>query len=228
MPQDNPNKPRKMGKNLYGLGISPLSIANKDHSFSEELMSHKETGLFAIMGEDGYMVSSEYLGRTKAHIEQFAQRMIEDNLLGCIYKMTLDDNLVRTVTSSENMMVNFIVIPRGKDQITSVRFDVGLEYFERATSAAIMNPDDIRVEIEYAVVRGESYKTFIINESIDQINSVAFKIDYEGYPDWKPEDKFYLKVNSFRVILPETFDVSTHTIAVHDILIGVMGGGSKW
>ena len=100
-----------MGKNLYGLGFSPLSVGNKDHAFPEELMSQKETGTFAIMGADGYMVSSEYLGRTKAHIESFANRMVADNTLGKIYKMTLDENLVRTVVSPENMMVNEIVIP---------------------------------------------------------------------------------------------------------------------
>lgn len=222
------NTPRKMGKNLYGLGFSPLSIGNKDHSFPEELMSHKETGLFAIMGEDGYMVSSEYLGRTKAHIEQFAQKMIQDNLLGTIYKMTLDDNLVRTVRSSENMMVNYIVIPREKEPITGLRFDIGLDYFEKETSATIMNPSDIRVEIEYSVVRGDTAKTFKVNEDITRINSTAFKVSYDGYPAKQAEDKYYLKINSFKVITPEGFNFNTHTIAVHDILFAIMGGGTTW
>ena len=111
-------------------------------------MSQKETGTFAIMGADGYMVSSEYLGRTKAHIESFANRMVADNTLGKIYKMTLDENLVRTVVSPENMMVNEIVIPNEKEAITSIRFDVGIEYFERATSATIITASDIKVEID--------------------------------------------------------------------------------
>lgn len=222
------NTPKKMGKNLYGLGFSPLSIGNKDHSFPEEMMSHKETGLFAIMGEDGFMVSSEYLGRTKAHIEQFANRMINDNLLGTIYKLTLDDNLVRTVRTSENLMVNYIVIPREDDPITSIRFDIGIDYFEKETSATIMNLSNIQVEIEYSVFRGESYKTFMIREPIEQINSTAFRVDYSNYPKAKKDDKYYLKVNSFKVLVPEGFNFSTHTIAIHDILIGIMGGDSTW
>ena len=201
-----------MGKNLYGLGFSPLSIGNKDHAFPEELMSQKETGTFAIMGSDGYMISSEYIGRTKAHIEAFAERMVSDNTLGKIYKMTLDENLVRTVIDSDNMMTNGIVIPHGKDPISSIRFNVGIEYFERATSAAIVTASDIKVEIEFDIVRGPSSKTFLITD----------------YPENTADDKFYLRVHKFKVILPESFNKETHTVAVHDILIGVVGGDSKW
>jgi hypothetical protein len=228
LPRENTNKPRKMGKNLYGLGFSPLSIGNKDHAFPEELMSQKETGTFAIMGSDGYMISSEYIGRTKAHIEAFAQRMVTDNTLGKIYKMTLDENLVRTVIDSDNMMANGIVIPHGKDPISSVRFNVGIEYFERATSAAIITASDIKVEIEFDVVRGTYSKTFMVNEPIDQINLLAYKIDYTDYPEKTAEDKYYLRVHKFKVILPERFNKETHTVAVHDILIGIVGGDSKW
>lgn len=228
MAKENPNKPRKMGKNLYGLGFSPLSVGNKDHAFPEELMSQKETGTFAIMGADGYMVSSEYLGRTKAHIESFANRMVADNTLGKIYKMTLDENLVRTVVSPENMMVNEIVIPNEKEAITSIRFDVGIEYFERATSATIITASDIKVEIEFELVRGTHSKSYRISEPIDKINVLAYKLDYDGYPAATPEDKYYLKVSSFKIILPEGFNQETHTVAVHDILIGVIGGASTW
>ena len=220
MPDSTTSSTKKMVRNLYGMGFSPLSIGNKQHAYPEELMAQKDCGLFAIMCADGTLISSEYLGRSKEHIDSFINRCIADNTLGKIYKITIDDNLVRNVITTGNMFVNDVTYDNGENPVAGIRFDVDADFFERETST-IIRANDVRFEIEFGVIKDGNRKNYTINESMTKLNNLAYKIDYTDFP--KSDGLNYsIVVNSFKVIVPDKFDVSKNTIVIHDILFEII------
>ena len=203
----------------YGFGFSPLSNNNREFGFPEEMTSVKSCGLFGIMDHDGNVISNEYITRSKAHLERFVEKLLNDLTLGKLYKITTDDNLVRTITTSENIFTNSVEYDFGKSPITAFRFDFDLDLFLKSTSGLVHNKD-IKINIEFSITRGEEVKNFNIEESIININSKAYKIDYKVFTD--KSEQYKLTISSVKIIVPETVDQNLYSIVLHDILLCIM------
>ena len=91
----------------YGLGFSPLSIKNaKSHGFVEEIVANKQVGMYGIIVDSAkHVVSHEYLARTKNHLNSFVTRLLQDNTLGKLYKITVNDELVTIIENGETNLV---------------------------------------------------------------------------------------------------------------------------
>lgn len=204
----------------FGFGFSPLSNSNREHGFPEEITSVKSCGLFGIMDHNGNVISGEYIARSKAHLERFVDKLLTDITLGKIYKITTDDNLVRTIMDSENIFTNSVEYDYDTTKINGFRFDFDLDLFVKSTSGLIHNKD-IEISIDFSVTKGDETKTFNITESIVNINSRAYKIDYSLFSD--TNEKYKLEITSIKIIPPSEFNYDIYTIVLHDILLCIMG-----
>ena len=209
---------RNVLKNLYGVGFSPLSIKNKRYGFSEELMAAKDAGMVAILQKDGSVLSSEYILRSKKHLQEFTTQCIHDNTLGKVYKISPDENLVQNITRTDNLFVNELEYDNGTDAFQFVRFNLEYDCFAKEDSA-IMNLNDIRVKINFSITAGEDSKHYEIDESIVDINNKAFAFDYDEWHTEVEGEEYKFTVNTFTIELPETFDPEKVGLIIYDILM---------
>ena len=208
-------------KNLYGLGFSPLSILNRKHACEEELLANKEVGLIAINGTENNIVSAEYLARSKAHLDKFVKICIRDNTIGKIHKIVLDDQLINTIIQTDNFFVNEVNFDLGTEKPLAIRFNMDIDVFEKNTLAQL-DPKDISFEIEFKLTKNGESKTYVITESITDINDKAYDLNWNVFGAYNERDTYSISLDTFIVKVPENFNIETATIVLHDILFAII------
>lgn len=212
-------------KNLYGIGISPLSISNKRDGLAEELVANKTIGLFGILSEsEGPVISAEHISRCKLHLENFINKCTAENTIGKIYKINLNDELVRVITGSINLFDNEILIDCGKINPFAFRFDIDFDVYAKDTDSHV-DLDDIKVKIQFSLKKNEYIKNYFIEEKITDLNKLAYRIDYDNIP-MNPvvtgDTTYGFKVNTLEINVPENFDPNKINLIIHEVLLALI------
>ena len=224
-------------KNLYGIGISPLSISNKRDGLAEELVANKTIGLFGILSEsEGPVISAEHISRCKLHLENFINKCTAENTIGKIYKINLNDELVRVITGSINLFDNEILIDCGKINPFAFRFDIDFDVYAKDTDSHV-DLDDIKVKIQFSLKKNEYIKNYFIEEKITDLNKLAYHIDYDNIPmnpvvgddteqleprETTGDTTYGFKVNTLEIIVPENFDPNKINLIIHEVLLALI------
>ena len=224
-------------KNLYGIGISPLSISNKRDGLAEELVANKTIGLFGILSEsEGPVISAEHISRCKLHLENFINKCTAENTIGKIYKINLNDELVRVITGSINLFDNEILIDCGKINPFAFRFDIDFDVYAKDTDSHV-DLDDIKVKIQFSLKKNEYIKNYFIEEKITDLNKLAYHIDYDNIPinsvvsndteQLEPRETigdttYGFKVNTLEINVPENFDPNKINLIIHEVLLALI------
>ena len=224
-------------KNLYGIGISPLSISNKRDGLAEELVANKTIGLFGILSEsEGPVISAEHISRCKLHLENFINKCTAENTIGKIYKINLNDELVRVITGSINLFDNEILIGCGKINPFAFRFDIDFDVYAKDTDSHV-DLDDIKVKIQFSLKKNEYIKNYFIEEKITDLNKLAYHIDYDNIPmnpvvtddieqleprETTGDTTYGFKVNTLEIIVPENFDPNKINLIIHEVLLALI------
>lgn len=224
-------------KNLYGIGISPLSISNKRDGLAEELVANKTIGLFGILSEsEGPVISAEHISRCKLHLENFINKCTAENTIGKIYKINLNDELVRVITGSINLFDNEILIDCGKINPFAFRFDIDFDVYAKDTDSHV-DLDDIKVKIQFSLKKNEYIKNYFIEEKITDLNKLAYRIDYDNIPmtpvvsddteqleprETTGDTTYGFKVNTLEINVPENFDPNKINLIIHEVLLALI------
>ena len=224
-------------KNLYGIGISPLSISNKRDGLAEELVANKTIGLFGILSEsEGPVISAEHISRCKLHLENFINKCTAENTIGKIYKINLNDELVRVITGSINLFDNEILIDCGKNNPFAFRFDIDFDVYAKDTDSHV-DLDDIKVKIQFSLKKNEYIKNYFIEEKITDLNKLAYRIDYDNIPmntvvtddteqleprETTGDTTYGFKINTLEIIVPENFDPNKINLIIHEVLLALI------
>ena len=211
-------------QNQYGLGYSPLSIKYiKENAYKQESVANKEVGLYGIVvDEDRNVVSAQYVARSKYQMESFVNRLIADNTIGRLYKILIDDQIVRTISGPNiNLLEDADLDPinNGSNFIKGVRFSFDMDWVVKSYSALAYS-GDIRVKIVMRINIGPTYNRLIINDTLNHINTKAYPIDYTGL-DERAGDVI-LTIDSIEVIPPDGFDFDENILCLYDILLAVI------
>lgn len=224
-------------KNLYGIGISPLSISNKRDGLAEELVANKTIGLFGILSEsEGPVISAEHISRCKLHLENFINKCTAENTIGKIYKINLNDELVRVITGSINLFDNEVLIDCGKINPFAFRFDIDFDVYAKDTDSHV-DLDDIKVKIQFSLKKNEYIKNYFIEEKITDLNKLAYHIDYDNIPmnpvvtddteqleprETTGDTTYGFKVNTLEINVPENFDPNKINLIIHEVLLALI------
>ena len=224
-------------KNLYGIGISPLSISNKRDGLAEELVANKTIGLFGILSEsEGPVISAEHISRCKLHLENFINKCTAENTIGKIYKINLNDELVRVITGSINLFDNEILIECGKVNPFAFRFDIDFDVYAKDTDSHV-DLDDIKVKIQFSLKKNEYIKNYFIEEKITDLNKLAYRVDYDNIPmntvvtddteqleprETTGDTTYGFKVNTLEINVPENFDPNKINLIIHEVLLALI------
>ena len=210
-------------QNQYGLGYSPLSIKHvQDYAFKEESVANKEVGLYGIVSDDDLRImSAQYVARTKYQMDTFVNRLISDNTIGKVWKLTMDDMLVRTIQDDttnwlEDAVPSDVQIDYGTKRIRGLRFNVDLDWIAKTRSALKYN-GSINVRIGMTVRIGTFSVHRIIEDTIDGINSTAYAMDYTGLE--RAVGDLYVVFDEFTIIPEVTFDYDENVLALYDVLV---------
>ena len=215
----NSTDPAMIQKNLYGIGISPLSISNKDHALAEELMANKEIGLFYIFSKDGkYPLSAEYVARCKAHLAKFIQQCVHENIIGKIYKIFLDDNGAQTAIADRNFFINTVTYELGQDPIKAFRFNIDADLLLKETDIGV-DPKDIKFKVQFTLIKGTEEKKYYIEENFDDINRKAFAVDMSTLT---AGGDYSFRIDTFQITVPPEFTPETQTIVIYDVLLALI------
>ena len=206
----------------YGLGFSPLSMKNaKSHGFADEMVANKEVGMYGIAtAPNKDIVSHEYMARTKYHLNSFVTRLIQDNTLGRLYKITVNDYFVTMITNGTTNLVqdSTVFINNGKKEMKGVRFNFDLDIFA-PSSSALVHFTDVQVRIVMTLKRGSQSKQLTIEESILAINTTAYPIDFSGITD---SNDIILTIDEITIIPGDSYDYNQYKMALYDILFVVV------
>ena len=224
-------------KNLYGIGVSPLSISNKRDGLAEELVANKTIGLFGILSEsEGPVISAEHISRCKLHLENFINKCTAENTIGKIYKINLNDELVRVITGSINLFDNEILIDCGKINPFAFRFDIDFDVYAKDTDSHV-DLDDIKVKIQFSLKKNEYIKNYFIEEKITDLNKLAYRVDYDNIPknpvvsddteqleprETTGDTTYGFKVNTLEINVPENFDPNKINLIIHEVLLALI------
>ena len=211
-------------RNLYGLGLSPISIANREDALDEEFIANKDAGLLGIYRidkntGDSAIYSAEYIAREKEHVKNFIHKCICDNTLGKVYKIDVDDKLVRVIKNDENIFTSECTFELGEDDINAIRFDFDIDLFVRE-SLAVIDPSNIGIEIQFSLIRNGITRNYVISENLESINNMAFAIDMGVISSVKENDA--IRLNTLTIKTPEGFDNNKAAIVLHNILFAII------
>jgi len=211
-------------QNEYGLGYSPLSVKYvKDYANVQESVTNKEVGLYGIVvDEDKNIMSVDYITRVKMQLQYFTNRLIADNTIGRLYKLVVDDQLVRTIQNDntnlledgENLFIN-----NGYTYIKGVRFNFDLDWIVKNRNVLKYN-GEIRVKIVMRISIGSHSVRQIINDTITNVNSTAYALDYTGLESASGD--VILTFESITIVPPADFDYDENVLALYDILVAVI------
>ena len=174
-------------KNLYGIGISPLSMSNKRDGLSEELVANKPAGLLGILQDSGGpIISAEHMARCKEHLRLFIEKCTDENTIGKIFKINVTDELVRIITGSVNLFDNVVKLECGTKAPIAFRFDIDFDVYTKDDSV-LCNLDDLKIRIEFSLYKNSTFKTYAISEKLIDLNKKAFKLDVSEIIEPEPE-----------------------------------------
>lgn len=211
-------------RNLYGVGFAGLSLSNLDGALRGEIMTDKELGLFAVCApSDGTAMSFEYISRSKAHLQSFIQQCIEENTVGKIYKIALHDKLIERILDNKNLFTNDVLIDLGVTPATAIRFNFDIDVVSREASA-VVDPGEIYISIEFSLVRDGEPKNYSLIETIEDINSKAYAIDFDQVPHAEGIDirSLGIRVNAMYIRIPPSFDFTKNMLVINDILMAII------
>lgn len=208
----------------YGLGFSALSMKNaKQYGFVEEMVVDKNTGMHGIIVDSAKnVVSHEYLARTKYQLNTFVTRALQDNTIGKLYKITLNDYLVSMITNNSTNLITSdsnIAINNGATRMKGLRFNFDMDIFTPSNSS-LFHFTDINIEIGMTLKIGSTSKNMKIDESLLAINTTAYAIDYSGLENATGD--VTITINSIIVKPVDSFDYSKYKIALYDVLLIVI------
>lgn len=208
-------------QNQYGLGYSPLSTKYAaDYAWKHESVANKEVGLYGIVvDEEKRILSAEYAARAKYHMETFVNRLIADNTIGKLWRITVDDQMVRTIQNdrtnlledAENCYIN-----NGTQFIKGVRFNIDMDLISKANSSRMYN-GQIRARIAMTVAVGPSSVRQVIEDNVEYINSTAYALDYVPLADAIGD--VVLTIDDITILPDAAFDYDNNVIALYDILM---------
>ena len=211
-------------KNLYGYGTSVLSIRNKKNAMDEELLGDKDIGLvgiYHIKDEDnGYISSALYTSRVKKHLNEFMDKCIKDNTIGNIYKININDELVKIVPNSMNLFDNTLTFTL-YDKPNSFRFGIDFDYFNKLNNTSF-KAHDIKIRISFTLTKNSESKNYYIEETAEQINKKAFKFDFSTFIDQNDIATYKLTLNTMEITLPVGYDNTTNVFVIYDILTAIV------
>ena len=205
----------------YGLGFSPLSMKNAvQYGFQEEMVANKDLGLFGIVvDKDMNIVSHEYLVRCKSQLDAFVNYLIQANALGKLYKLSVADYFGTMITNNSTELIDSTVtIDCGTTKPTSLRFNCGVEVFEKDT-CGLVHFNDITIDIGVTVHVGSEQNSFTISAPILQLNSADYAINYGSIVG---TGNTTIDITSMIIKPDESFDYNTNKIALYDTLIAVI------
>ena len=217
-------------QNQYGLGYSPLSIKYvPDNASTQESVANKEVGMYGIVvDDDRHIMSIDYATREKYQMQYFINRLIADNTIGRLYKLLVDDQLVRTIQNDntnlledgENLFIN-----HGYNYIKGVRFNFDLDWLVKDNhnlryNLESANHEPIRIKIVMRISIGVESVRQIINDTITNINCTAYALDYTGLE--RASGDVILTFDSITIIPPPNFDYDENVLALYDILLAVI------
>ena len=207
-------------QNQYGLGYSPLSIKNApDYAYVEESVANKEVGLYGIVvDEDKRVMSAQYVARSKYQLESFVNRLVGDNTIGKLWKITPDDMLVRTIQNSDTNLVETLEdqINNGTNRIKGVRFSIDLDWIVK-TRSALKYTGTINVKIGMTLRIGTFSVRQIIRDNITTVNTTAYALDYTGLE--RAVGDVILTIDEITIVPPDNFDFDENVLALYDILM---------
>ena len=216
-------------KNLHGIGVSTLSIKNKAHSEPEELIGDKDVGLVGYVNSEKVVSSAFYTSRIKSHLSKFIDNCIRDNVVGKIYRISLNDELVRTVPNTMNVFDNILEYKFGNTAPTAFRFDIDADYYDRKSNN-FKDGDDVIIKIEFSLIKNNETKNFFIEEKFSQINDKAYKFDFSSFSnDFNRDangepipDDYNMIINSLNITMPNGFDITKTIFVIYDILLAIV------
>lgn len=211
-------------KNLYGYGSSVLSIKNKKNAMDEEMIGDKDIGLIGIyhvnQNSDGYITSALYTSRIKNHLNSFLDMCIRDNTIGTVYKINVNDELIKVIPYTMNLFDNTINAGSNRP-FKSFRFSIDFDYFDRIANVAY-KANDIKVRIGFTVSINNESKNYYIEETIENINKKAFRLDYSSFINQETIGNFTITFNTMEVILPYGYDNKKNLLVIYDILLALV------
>ena len=211
-------------QNQYGLGYSPLSTKYAtDFAWKYESVANKEVGLYGIVVDDEKRIlSAEYAARAKYHMENFVNRLIADNTIGKLWRITVDDQMVRTIQDDRtNLMEDAenCYINNGTQYIKGVRFNIDMDLISKNNSSRMYN-GQVRARIAMTVSVGPSSIRQVIEDSVEYINSTAWALDYHALEGAVGD--VVLTVDDITILPDPSFDYDNNVIALYDILMCVI------
>jgi hypothetical protein len=208
-------------KNLYGIGISPLSIGNKGYAQPEELMTDKNVGIFFINTQDNKIVSAEYVARCKQHLKAFCQRCYDDCTLGLVYKIFINDNHVQSgIVGDDNLLTNEVPVELGNKPAIAFRLGLDVDIFSR-DDMHVLNSEDLILNIQFSLIKNGIAKNYFIEGNLDEINTKAYKIDMDAVTVGDGTD-YVFRINTLTFKTNSNFDPLKHAIVLYDVLLGLI------
>ena len=208
-------------KNLYGYGTSTLSIKNKKYGFTEELVGEKDIGLSGFLRKEGTISSALYTTRCKLHLQDFVDKCIKDNTIGTIYKISVNDELVKIVNESMNIFTNDLQYSFGSKQPSIFRFSIDSDIINK-TNNVVFHNTNIMARIGFSLNKNEESKNFYIEDSIENLNNKAYKFDFSGYEADKSSNAYTFNLNTFELTLPDGYDNTRNVFVIYDILMALV------
>lgn len=214
-----------MAQKNYGLGFSPLSMSNaKTYGFNEEFVSNKNVGMFGIIADDTKrIVSQEYLIRCKHQLDNFVSRLMQDNTLGRIYKICINEEEKATIIkdNSTNLVFNSTIkVDCGSKAIKGVRFNFDIDIFGKTNASPLVHFNDATIDIEIMMNKGTASKRVTISSPLLSINSTAYALSYEGIDSGVGNTE--LTISSIIIKPGTSFDYSAYQMTLYDILFEVI------
>ena len=211
-------------KNLYGYGGSVLSIKNKKNALDEELIGDKDIGLIGIFhskeNSDGFITSALYTTRIKNHMNKFLDTCIRDNTIGDVYKININDELIKIVPYTMNLFDNTITFNKNTEP-SSFRFSIDFDFFDK-TNNTVFKANDINIRIGFVLSKDNESKNYYIEESLEDINKKAFKFDFSVYENQDPSEDYKLTLNTMEIILPAGYNNRDNVLVIYDILMALV------
>lgn len=211
-------------KNLYGYGTSVLSFKNKKNALDNELIGNKDIGLIGIFhareDSDGYINSALYTTRIKNHLNNFLDTCIKDNTIGDIYKININDELVKVIPYSMNLFDNTVSF-RKNNNLSSFRFNIDFDLFDKINNV-VFKAHNIRIRVGFSLIKANESKDYYIDESLEDINKKAFKFDFSEYETQEDNVDYTVTLNTMEILLPSEYDNKTNVLVIYDILMALV------
>lgn len=198
-------------RNLYGLGMSPLSISNRDSALEEELLSNKKIGLFGINTSKKNIVSAEYLDRSKKHLDTFINKCLSENITGDIYKIVPDNQIVQLLGTSNTNILNSKLDYTFTTKPKAFKCSFDIDIFDNTTMAQY---DSSNIQINFQYIDGNNKAYNITGVYLYEFLEKAYQLDLPLV-----NNTYKMTIESIIFYLPPNVNITNMTVVLYDILI---------